>query len=189
MRRFLQSNLGIALIIALGWKLVLLCIGFVFDSLQGGAVNLVDHTMRWDAGWYTTIVNDTDTTNAASAAFYPLFPFMVGVVNAASFGFLGLPLAGQIVNLVAVWFALAALIALSTLLLSKTKKVLACYARIICTRRFLFTCVLREGTLPCTIPMGILIRIKAELDRRWHFTRVTYCSQTSSTISNRPMRS
>lgn len=122
MRRFLQSNLGIALIIALGWKLVLLCIGFAFDSLQGGAANLVDHTMRWDAGWYTTIVNDTYTTNAASAAFYPLFPFMVGVVNAASFGFLGLPLAGQIVNLVAVWFALTALMTLSTLLLGKTKK-------------------------------------------------------------------
>ena len=121
MRSFLKTDFGIALIIAISWKLVLLSIGFIFDSIQGGATNFLDHTMRWDAGWYTTIVNDAYSTNAASAAFYPLFPLLAGSVHTITFGLLGLPLSGQLVNTVALWLALTALIRLGKLLLGKTK--------------------------------------------------------------------
>jgi len=120
--RLIKTDFGIALLITISWKIVLTTIGFILSVNSDSTVSLLDHTMYWDAGWYTTIITDHYATNLASAAFYPLFPFLVGLVNTLSFNTLGVPLAGQLVNTVAVWFAIVALIKLSREILGQENK-------------------------------------------------------------------
>ena len=111
--QFIKSNWGIALIITLTWKIVMLGIGYLIDShADGGVPTLLHHTAMWDAGWYKIVIDDYYQTNAASAAFYPLFPLMVGIIQTASFHFIDTLAAGQIVNTVSVWLAMTALLVL-----------------------------------------------------------------------------
>jgi len=118
-RRILLTDFGIALLITLAWKVVLLAIGFAIDSYYGNASSFLDHTMRWDAGWYLTIINGHYTDNLASSAFYPLFPLLVYTVHFISFGMIDYSLAGQLVNTIAVWLALTAAIKLGRILLGE----------------------------------------------------------------------
>ena len=120
--RLIKIDFGIALLIVIGWKILLTTLGFILSINADSGAGLLDHTMYWDAGWYTTIITDHYATNLASAAFYPLFPLLVGIVNLLSFNALGIPLAGQLVNTVAVWFAVTALIKLSREILGKENK-------------------------------------------------------------------
>lgn len=123
-RHFLKTDFGTALIVTLVWKVVISVIGYIIDLQSGGATSFFDHTIRWDAGWYTSVITDHYAHNLASAAFYPLFPLVVGLVNLLSFNSLGIPLAGQLVNTIAVWFILVALIKLARNILGENKKYL-----------------------------------------------------------------
>jgi len=118
-RRILLTDFGIALLITLAWKVALLTIGFSIDSHYGNASSFLDHTMRWDAGWYLTIINGHYADNLASSAFYPLFPLLVYIVHFITFGMIDYPLAGQLVNTIAVWLALTAAIKLGRILLGE----------------------------------------------------------------------
>lgn len=122
LKTFLRSDFGIALLITVAWKVLLTTLGFVIDSVNGGATSLIDHTMRWDAGWYVTILNGHYADNLASAAFYPLFPLFVGTVHVLSFGLFDYAVSGQILNTVAVWFGLTALIKLGRQLVGENNK-------------------------------------------------------------------
>ena len=114
LKTFFHTDFGIALLITIVWKVVLTMIGFAIDA-QDGAVSLFDHTIRWDAGWYMIIIQDWYTTNISSSVFYPLFPALVGVVHFIGVGNIDYPVAGQIINTLAVWFALTALLKLGRL--------------------------------------------------------------------------
>lgn len=111
-RNFLKTDLGIALIITVVWKIVMLLIGFSIDSSMHGATNIISHTAGWDSGWYMTVIKDHYLTNVASAAFYPLFPLLVSAVHFLSFNTIDILAAGQIVNTISVWFVIAALLTL-----------------------------------------------------------------------------
>lgn len=114
---WLKSDFGVALCITLAWKAIMLLLGYLFDPQP---TSLLSHTMHWDAGWYTTVINQ-HYLNEASAAFYPLFPLLVGIIHTISFGFLDIPFAGQIVTTVSVWFLLAGLLKLGKIFFPQAK--------------------------------------------------------------------
>ena len=121
--RFIKSDIGLALIIALSWKIVMLTLGYILDlGINGGGQSLLHHTRMWDSNWYTLIINDQYATNPYSAAFYPMFPLLVGLLHAISFGTLDILVAGQIINTVAVWLLMLALIKLAREFLGNDKK-------------------------------------------------------------------
>ena len=121
-KNFYKTDFGIALIITLIWKIVLLAVGYFIDASNGGALSLIDHTVRWDSGWYLAIVEGHYTNITASAAFYPLFPFLVYVVHFISFGIVDYPVAAQFINTIAVWFALTAAIKLGRSILGQKSR-------------------------------------------------------------------
>ena len=116
------TDFGIALIITLIWKVILTAVGYAVDSHAGGALNLIDHTVRWDSGWYLAIVNGHYENITASAAFYPLFPFLVYGLHFISFGAIDYIVAAQIINTLAVWFALTAAIKLGRTILGQKSR-------------------------------------------------------------------
>ena len=122
-KNFLKTDLGIALLVTIVWKMTMLAIGYLIDSsVPGGSNSVVSHTNHWDAGWYLTIINGHYITNAASAAFYPLFPLLVSLVQFITFNSVDILVAGQIVNTVAVWLIIIALLELGRELLGDKKK-------------------------------------------------------------------
>lgn len=121
-KNFVRTDFGIALLITVSWKILLLAIGYFIDASSNGASGILSHTMHWDAGWYTLIINDHYKNIPVSAVFYPLFPLLVGALHFVSFGFIDVPLSGQIINTVAVWFALTALLKIGKELLGTTNQ-------------------------------------------------------------------
>ena len=109
-KQLLVTDFSIALLVTVVWKLAITAIGFAFDAQSGGAPSIFDHTIRWDAGWYLSIVNNHYTDPIASAAFYPLFPFLVSIVHLISFESIDYASAAQLINTTSVWLALAAAI-------------------------------------------------------------------------------
>lgn len=109
--QFLKSDVGIALLVTLAWKVVMLLVGYFLDAhLNNTAPSLLHHTVGWDSNWYMIIVADHYLTNMASAAFYPLFPLLVEGVRLASFSSLDVLIAGQIVTTFSVWFLILGLL-------------------------------------------------------------------------------
>jgi hypothetical protein len=121
LRAFLRSDIGISLVIVLAWKLILLSVGFLIDTSGDGARSLIDHTARWDAGWYLNILQHWYDT-PASPAFYPLFPLLVQIIQVLSFGLVDPLVAGQVVNTVALFFGVWGLLALGRRLLGDQKR-------------------------------------------------------------------
>jgi len=119
---FSKTDIGIALWIVLGWKVLMSIIGFAIDVHFGGAASFFDHTMHWDAGWYLAIIHGQYVDILASSAFYPLFPLLVSVVHSLGFGLIDYPISGQIVNTIALWFALVAALKITTTLIGKSEK-------------------------------------------------------------------
>jgi hypothetical protein len=121
--QFLRTDFGIALCIALIWKVLLLIAGYLIDTnVNGLTPTLLHHTGMWDGGWYATVIQDRYMTNAASAAFYPLFPLLVGLVQAISMQSLDILTAGQVVNTAALWLTLAALLTLGRMFINEQKR-------------------------------------------------------------------
>ena len=121
-KKLARTDFGIALLVTVLWKVIMTAIGFAIDSHAGGAKSLFDHTVRWDAGWYLAIIDGHYENITASAAFYPLFPFLVYIVSFISFGTIEYPIAAQIINTVAVWFALTAAIKIGRTILGQKSR-------------------------------------------------------------------
>lgn len=123
LRRFIKSDFGLALMITLLWKVIMLTLGYILDlQINGTGQSMLHHTQMWDSNWYAIIINDHYATNPYSAAFYPMFPLLVGVLQFVSFHMIGMLVAGQIINTVAVWLLLVALIKLAREFLGSNKK-------------------------------------------------------------------
>ena len=109
--------MGIALFIAIAWQIGITIIGILIElhqSPDGTISGIFQHTDRWDAGWYRAIAtqfyNPETGASPASPAFYPLFPLLVVIVQNIFFQQISLIDAGVIVNTVALWLALAAIL-------------------------------------------------------------------------------
>ncbi|HWC81840.1 MAG TPA: hypothetical protein VG756_17970 [Pseudonocardiaceae bacterium] len=117
-RSWLSGDLARALGVALGWQLLLTVLGAVLERsltpigpwLPPQPLDLLTHTYRWDASWYAAVLHDGYVIAAQAPAFYPLFPALVWLVEQASFGLLRFAGAGLVVNIVATWFTVAALV-------------------------------------------------------------------------------
>ncbi|MBL8160199.1 hypothetical protein JNJ66_07140 [Candidatus Saccharibacteria bacterium] len=106
--RFFASDGGKAVMLAVGWQLMMTVMGIIFDSTLNNIFQrpaspephgMLGHTLRWDAGWYQAIVHGAYADPAsASPVFYPLFPLMVWLLDGLSFGLLGEPLSALIIN-------------------------------------------------------------------------------------------
>ncbi len=101
-KTLLQTDVGITLLIALSWQVVMTILGALYRQ-HGG---VLDHTIIWDGTWYLNIIQDHYVHNQASAVFYPLFPGIVQLLHTLSFGLLSYSFIGLLVNTVALWFAL-----------------------------------------------------------------------------------
>lgn len=122
LKKFVRTDLGTALAIAIVWEIILTTIGYVLSGSPGKSPGLFDHTMRWDAGWYLAIINGHYSHITASAAFYPLFPFLVYIVHFLSFGVIDYSISAQLINTAAVWLALTAAIKIARILIGNTNR-------------------------------------------------------------------
>lgn len=112
-----RSDVGATLIITVVWLLVLTAAGVLFDhsfsprAAAGQDITLLTHMKGFDAEWYRGIIDlGFYESEPGSPAFYPLFPLLVGAVKALSLGVVGTYAAGAVVNTVAVWLAVLALV-------------------------------------------------------------------------------
>lgn len=108
-KALLKNDLRVAFAIALTWQLVMTIVG----SALMPSTAFLQHTTLWDGGWYLSVINEQYRINPASAAFYPLFPLIVGVLAVLTFHIFSLPLIGLVVNTVALGFAIAALLTIA----------------------------------------------------------------------------
>lgn len=125
MRKFLKTKAGIALAVAISWQLFMTVAGVLFDyttnyylldrdgNHQQNAT-VLSHTKHWDAGWYERIINgEYSDPESAASVFFPMFPVAVQSVKLISFNTLGNASAGLIVNTLALFFALWALMGIA----------------------------------------------------------------------------
>jgi hypothetical protein len=91
-------------------------------NILGNDLTLLSHTFRWDSQHFSGILQGqyTDPATPWKAAFYPLFPATVGLVQAITFGKLGVLAAGFLVNFVASWLAATALLKITRHFVSST---------------------------------------------------------------------
>jgi hypothetical protein len=106
--------------VVVAWQALLTVLGAVLEpalSLYQAVAQdpapgptLLSHTYRWDARWFHEIMEGSYATNPAAPAFYPLFPLVVWLVQHATFGVLGFLAVGLLVNTVATWLGVTALL-------------------------------------------------------------------------------
>lgn len=106
-KKLLKTEAAFLLLIAVGWQLLLTITGYALNP-EGG---LLSHMSRWDSGWYQHIITHTYTESGSPAApvFYPLFPLLLYIVQALSFGLFSIEFSALLVNTVSVWLILMAL--------------------------------------------------------------------------------
>ena len=119
-RSWLRADLTLAFAVAAGWQLALTLLGALSErslsEYQVGPwfpprpLNLLTHTYRWDAAWYESILHGAYHASSPAPAFYPLFPALVWLVERISFGAMDFLVAGFVVNTLATWLAVAALV-------------------------------------------------------------------------------
>lgn len=120
--RWLRSDFGRSLTVTCGWHLVLLVLGNAVDLWFSGLRNpgrgiryefspsWLAHTLRWDGNWYLAVLQGGYADKAGSTAFYPMFPALTWLVHQASLHALTLVAAGFLVNVVASWLAVVAVL-------------------------------------------------------------------------------
>lgn len=115
------------------WHALLIAFGYTIDISQLPTSGLFDtipntllgHTLRWDSGWYMEIINSNFYQNTSSQgaifAFYPLYPLLVGAMSSLSLGLLDPPIASLIINTIASFFILLALVRITKILTANTR--------------------------------------------------------------------
>ncbi len=130
--RFITStSVFLGILIAIVWQTFYLISGFVLDNFFShliyatesriidplATVPVSNYLLHWDSVWYVNIAKDLYTWNEFSPAFYPLYPLLIKLISFLSFGLLGLVESAVLLNTLALGFAIAALIKISTVLL------------------------------------------------------------------------
>ena len=112
LKALLKNDFFIGVAIALLWQLIMTLIGHLLFPDPDGK-NMLHHMMRWDGGWYLIIIQDHYIQNAASAAFYPLFPVTVGLLSIVTFGFFNYSFIALTLNTISLGFAIAGLLVIA----------------------------------------------------------------------------
>lgn len=100
-----------AVISAVVWQALMTLLGAILLRDRPG---FLDHTIQWDAHWYLNILQERYLADPASAAFYPLFPLIVGMLSATTLHSVSYAYLGLLVNTVALAFAIAALLRIAS---------------------------------------------------------------------------
>lgn len=122
------DDFGLALLIALIWQAIMTTVGAVFDATTdnlvregafSGDFKILDHMLRWDAGWYLEIIKNgySQTGSPAAPAFYPVFPLAISVLTILTFGQIDILILALLLNTVCLWLSLTALIKISKMLM------------------------------------------------------------------------
>ncbi|MGW4111712.1 mannosyltransferase family protein [Actinosynnema sp. NPDC004786] len=122
-RRALSSDWARTFALVFAWHAVLTAVAVLFQGalpvdegypvrVLGPDATLLSHTFRWDSESFGNIADGgyVDPRAPWLTAFYPVFPLLVWLVQAATFGLLGPLAAGMAVNGVATWLAATALL-------------------------------------------------------------------------------
>lgn len=112
---FFRTDIGIGLAVALGWQFFMLVVGTAIalhTNTSSISQALTGHMVHWDAGWYQQVIAHAygPAGNPAAPAFYPLFPLLVWCVSFISFGIIDHPTASLLINTIALWWAIVALV-------------------------------------------------------------------------------
>lgn len=161
LRQFLATDFGVCLVIGIAWQCVLATIGW---AVAGGTP--LSHMSSWDGGWYTTVTHDWYHTNAPSAAFYPLFPVLVSIVHLASFGILSLNISGFIINSLALWLGLVALVKIAPYFVANRHQYLPVLFILAAPAAFFMHLFYTEAVFFCISAWAYLF----SLQRRWWAT-------------------
>ena len=107
-RKILSNPLWLTLAIAILWQLTLTFIGWALVPHLGP----LGHMSQWDAGWYLHIIQYgySDSGSPAAPAFYPLFPLLIHLGSLITFGLLSPLFMALILNTLALWAILYALV-------------------------------------------------------------------------------
>jgi len=140
------------------WQCVLTLIGWV---VTGGLP--LAHMGSWDGGWYLTVIRDWYHTSAPSAAFYPLFPLLVAVIHFASFGLLSLTASGFIINSLALWLGLVALVKIAPYFVANRHRYLPVLFIIAAPAAFFMHLLYTEAVFFCISSWSYLFALR----RRW----------------------
>lgn len=158
LRQFLRTDFGVCLTIAIMWQCALTLIGWV---VTGGLP--LAHMSGWDGGWYTTVAHDWYHTSAPSAAFYPLFPVLVSVIRGASFDVFSLNASGLIINSLALWLGLVALVKIAPYFTDKRYRYLPALFILAAPATFFMHLFYTEAVFFCISAWAYLFA----LQRRW----------------------
>lgn len=117
-----SSDIFFAAALVFIWHLLLTVAGYWIDTSSLTTTGLFDHiqktilghTIRWDAGWYAEIIRSDfyqhTSSQGAIFAFYPLYPLLTYTLSVASLSLLSIPAASLLVNTIASFFAILALL-------------------------------------------------------------------------------
>lgn len=158
LRQFLATDFGVCLTIVIAWQCALTLIGWV---VAGGPP--LAHMTSWDGGWYLTVIRDWYHTSAPSAVFYPLFPVLVSAVHLASFGVLSLNASGFIINSLALWLGLVALVKIAPYFVVKRHQYLPVLFILAAPAAFFMHLFYTEAVFFCISAWAYLFA----LQRRW----------------------
>jgi hypothetical protein len=119
-RNWARGDFARAAVVVLVWQTAMTAVGAVVEPsllLATGITRASDvdpalliHTYRWDGLWFHRILNGEYATDAAVPAFYPLFPLGVRLVQLLGLGTLNFLTAGLLLNTVATWLGVVALV-------------------------------------------------------------------------------
>ena len=181
--RFLKSDTGKALLIALSWQLLMTLLGILIERGLIGFVKpganlpvhtLLSHTLRWDSYWYEGITHGLYSLDVAAPAFYPLFPLLVMGMGFLTLNTLGVLASGLLLNTIALWLAVLALYKIAQKFLN---------------RKFLAWCVVGLFlTSPAAFFLHVFYGALAfgayyfALEKRWAFMGVSLGLLTASRI-------
>ncbi len=158
LRVFIKTDYALCLGIAIAWQLILTLVGWL---IVGGS--LLDHTNSWDAGWYLTVTRDWYHTSVPSAAFYPLFPLLTSILHTLSFETLSLIDSGFVINTVALWLGLVALIRIAPYFIAKQYRYLPVLLILSAPAAFFMHLFYTEAIFFCISAWAYLFA----LQRRW----------------------
>jgi len=109
LRKIIRSDTILSLLVAIVWQIAMTVLLSRLRPDPAGIEPLY-HMTQWDGGWYLAILKDWYTTNPAAAAFYPLFPFAIYLLQIVTFSVIPLPTLALLLNTICLWLALTAII-------------------------------------------------------------------------------
>lgn len=109
------------ILVATAWQAIVLIIALIIQIINRQPLSL-EYVTNWDGGWYKAILNDaySDPTSPA-AAFYPLLPLIVKILQIITFNTIPLPIIILFINIIFLAIAIFFLHEIALIFLKKEK--------------------------------------------------------------------